>query len=598
MKALIEEINEKLSFILSSLEGRKYEVEDALSDVQDKIDDKIEEAKGYKVDVDAAKEEIKKYEDEIEALENDLSDLTARFSNKDLNAILETGNKEINNQIIIKQKEIAKQREKIAEYTEKARMIKDLLISLKRDKETKKAKLVNLNAVYEYYSTELNRIMDFASDNPDNLVIERVTNEESKDGDYEFKNEPIVDDKPIFDAIKSIENDEDIIVDNEKEDNTIKEEPILENKIDLEEVKHEEPTVQIEESVEHPVVPEEEAINIFDNEINDLNTKEETNYNIFENISKEETNSDKNELSFENNVFNESSNLIENSFEEPQKDIEANIFDDVKEEEETNLKENQKLEEPTVQTGADLLNEFSLFDEDVKERTHEEDLYKDNDNITDLFASDSKDSFDSFDFKALSDSIDREYENIFGNSEEIKLVDEDDNFNLINEEIKDEDLKFDFFGNDEPVEDIVNNINNEKTEITYEEIVNFFKNNNIEFDKFSKEEQEKLKANYDLISYTKTLDILRKNNIRLELIYGAAKIFEMEHNELENVVNKLLIAGQSTLNISYVLGVLPYIKAKDLQEVIDSYGGTIRDANITDLVIKAKHLNELGGGNN
>ena len=99
MKALIEEINEKLSFILSSLESRKYEVEDALSDVQDKIDDKIEEAKGYKVDVDEAKAEIKKYEEEIEALENDLSDLTARFSNKDLEAILETGNKEINNQI-------------------------------------------------------------------------------------------------------------------------------------------------------------------------------------------------------------------------------------------------------------------------------------------------------------------------------------------------------------------------------------------------------------------------------------------------------------------------------------------------------------------
>ena len=155
MKALIEEINEKLSFILSSLESRKFEVEDSLADVQDKIDDKIEEAKGYKVDVDAAKEEIKKYENEIEALENDLSDLTARFSNKDLNAILETGNKEINNQILIKQKEIAKQRERIAEYTEKARMIKDLLISLKRDKETKKAKLVNLNTVYEYYNREL-----------------------------------------------------------------------------------------------------------------------------------------------------------------------------------------------------------------------------------------------------------------------------------------------------------------------------------------------------------------------------------------------------------------------------------------------------------
>ena len=107
-----------------------------------------------------------------------------------------------------------------------------------------------------------------------------------------------------------------------------------------------------------------------------------------------------------------------------------------------------------------------------------------------------------------------------------------------------------------------------------------------------------LKEKFDLISYTKTLDKIRKNNIRLELIYGAAKVFEMEHSELESIINKLLISGQSTLNISYVLNALPYIKANDLQEVIDSYATGIKDANITDLIIKSKHLNELGGGNN
>jgi hypothetical protein len=35
----------------------------------------------------------------------------------------------------------------------------------------------------------------------------------------------------------------------------------------------------------------------------------------------------------------------------------------------------------------------------------------------------------------------------------------------------------------------------------------------------------------------------------------------------------------------------------DLQDVIDSYGASIKDANITDIIIKAKHLKELGGGN-
>ena len=262
----------------------------------------------------------------------------------------------------------------------------------------------------------------------------------------------------------------------------------------------------------------------------------------------------------------------------------VNIFD-----QNNNDFENEKTMEIK---GADLLNEFNIFNEDQTERVHEENLYKDSNNITDLFNDDSKDSFDSFDFKALSESIDREYENIFGSSEDIKLDDED--IELKKEEsIKEEpeEETFNFFDNTEPVEDIVNVENNE-------EINNFFKSNNIDFNKFSTLEQEELKEKFNLINYTKTLDILRKNNIRLEFIYGAAKIFEVDHSELESIINKLLIAGQSTLNISYVLNSLPYIKSLDLQDVINSYGEEIKNANITDLIIKAKHLNEIGGGNN
>ncbi len=568
MKALIEEINEKLGSVLSNLENRKFEVEDALADIQDKIDEKIEEAKNYKTDVDASKEEIKKYEDEIKSLENDLKDLNERFSNKDLNAILETGNKEINNQIVLKQIEIDKERERIAEYTEKARMIKDLLVSLKKDKEAKKNKLSDLNMAFEYYSNELNKLMDYALENPDNLVEEEPT-EEVEEIKYEFKNEPIVDDKVVFDAIESIENDEDT-KEEVQEDNALEEQ---EESFE-EEHKVEEPIYEEKFNEENTEIEEETSEEVEEKEVN---TFDDNSVNIFN-------------VAFDNEEPNQSETI------EPEEEVK---------------------EEPV---------QDDIFAYDDKERVHEEDLYQNESNIVNLFNHDSDDSFDSFDFKALSDSIDKEYENIFGSSEEIKLHDEDDIFAVKNEEpqetleqeetkapevvenkeeinLVDENASFDFFGNTEPIENIIepnifdNNVAPEKTEDN-PEVVNFFKNNNIDFSKFAKEEQDSLIKGFNVVSYTKTLDILRKNNIKLDMIYGASKVFEMAHSELEAIINKLLLAGQSTLNISYVLNALPYIKTIDLQDVIDSYGENIKNANITDLVIKAKHLSELSGGNN
>lgn len=506
MKALIEEFNDKLKVLLEELKGKKAELETSLAEVQEKIDVKIEEAKRYKVDVDDAKREISKLEGEISSLEDDLADLTNRFSNRDLGAILETGNKEINNQIVIRQSEIARQREKINEYTEKARTIKDLLISLKRDKESKKNKLLNCEGVYKYYLDELNRVMRYAEENPNDLA----TDEESSGEAYVYENEPVIDeDKPIFDEIESIDKEPDV-----------------------------------EETFIEPV-----------------------------------------EVPFE--------------------------------------------EEPAMVVESKQKDENNIFDNDLEENhVHEEDLYKDESNINDLFARDSKDSFDSFDFKALSDTIDKEYESIFGSSlgdaedllsdeevpkveekeivdpiEGIPYMDEDPLAGLNENESMDNAGEFNFFGDTEPIEDIIKEPVNEQVlePISEEpkqdniEIVNFFASNNLDFNKFSKEDQEKLEKYFNLVNFTKTLDILRKNNINLEYLYGSADIFKVIHSELESIISKLLVAGQSSTNISYVLNALPLINSFDLQDVIDSYGPQIKEANITDLIVKAKHLKELGG---
>ena len=158
MRELIEEINTKLKDIINDLIKKRIEVSESLNVVQEKIDDKIEEAKGYKNNVDAAKDSIRLFESEIESLKSDLQELNTRFSNKDLNAIIDAGNREINGKIAVREKEIAKQREKISELTERARTIKDLLINLKKDKESKKSRLDNLNDVIYYYEQEINKM--------------------------------------------------------------------------------------------------------------------------------------------------------------------------------------------------------------------------------------------------------------------------------------------------------------------------------------------------------------------------------------------------------------------------------------------------------
>ncbi len=487
MKALIEEINNKLKNILNELRNEKEEMETSLDSVQNKIDEKIEEAKGYKLSVDGYQEEVRRLEGEISDLEADYQDLKERFANKDLNVVLETANKEINAKIVERQKEITKQRDRINEYTEKARMIKDLLVNLKKDKDTKKEKLDNLNKCLNYYEKELEKIMSFADENPDNLnaVIEEPTLDAQEDKEeiedtFEYNDEPITFDNEVFDAIESIE----------KEDNN---EAVEDVKIDS---------------------PKE------DNEQELKQENEDNNYNsLFD------------EFKVTDNDYND---LVD-------------IKDDKENTEESNKE----------------------------------------DNISNLFANESNE--EKIDFASLNNSINEEYANIFGNSDDINIEDDVKD----NNEIKEDTTDFsDIF-----TDDILTSFKPEEEKVENNDVDNFFKNNNLDFNLFNKEEQEKLINNYDLISYTKTLDILRKNNIKLDYLYNSANIFMISHDELESIINKLLLAGQSTQNISYVLNTLSMINSYDLQTVIDSYGESIKDANITDLIIKAKHLKELNGGN-
>lgn len=468
---LINEINSKLKAIISELETKKSECEKVLDEVKSKIDKKIDEAKGYKVDVDNAKEKIKSLEEEIKALEVDLTDLNERFGKKDLNAIVEAGNKEINAKMIAKQNEITKYREKIGELTEKARAIKDLLINLKKDKEIKTERLDNYTKALKYYSKELNRIIDFSSENPENLVIEPT---------FEVKKYDNVNlDSPVFDEISQMDEPEDEETETSsavKEEVKTEEEPVSDyQKIDFK---------ALNDSIDS------EYASIFGTGLDDDDHKESEPVAPF----KEEV-----------------------TEEEPSKD--------------------EVKDEP-------VSNDLNIFE-------HE--------NVSD--------GDGSFSFDGLSEAD-------LNAEPEAPLDDK-------KVEVKDNSLSFESFtpSNDET-----------------EELANLFTENGVDYYKFTATDQDRLKSNYNKEMYKKVFDVLKRNNIKLDSIYDSADLFTTSTPaEIEHVISKLLLAGQTTSNISYVLSALPLINSFDLNEVVKSYGPKVSEANITDLIVKAKHLNDLGG---
>lgn len=508
----INEINGRLKSILNELSNEKDELSSALEVVQQRIDSKIDEAKGYKTNVDEYKAHIAGLEEEIASFEKDLNDLKENYGNKGLDAIVEVGTKEINAKIVSKQKEIAKQVEKINELTDRARTIKELLINLKKDKKDKKDRFDSVSIALEYYSGELNKIIEYSENNSESLVYLPITDEEVET-DVPIIDEPI-DDSPVFDEIASIDKEE------SSEDTDKTSEEKKDDEVEVEE------TTDKEISNESDLVKEEESPEL-ENDSSLFLKDEDMNLNSFD-----------------------------SKFDFKLDDDNQNIFDEKTSEE-------------------DLIKEEDLED------THFDDT------ISSLFAT-QKDN--TIDFKTLNDSIDKEYENIFGKSLESDehKSNEVNDFKFLNS--KEEDghtglTNLDIFGNSSKKNspDIVSN---------------FFITNKLDFDRFSEDNQKYIRSVFSPISFTKVLEVLRKNNIELDAIYTNPNVFEMDSSELDSIISKLLISGQSVHNISLVLGTLPKITLIDLNEVINSYGMNVSKADITDIIIKAKHLSDIGKAGN
>ena len=177
--------------------------------------------------------------------------------------------------------------------------------------------------------------------------------------------------------------------------------------------------------------------------------------------------------------------------------------------------------------------------------------------------------------KNIEQKIDNAYNEVFGQP-------------LENNEIKKDPTMTDIFGN--PIKEETINKANEK------QIEEMFTVNGINLKQFKEEDQNYLKQNYNEQNYQNIINTLNRNNINLDNVYYAPNIFvEMTDSELENILNKLIGAGQSLEAIGLILEKFPRIKNYNLDQAIMNYGEYIKDIDITELIMKAKELSN--GGN-
>lgn len=556
MDSLIKEINANLKTIIDTIKENLDNSISTLDNIQIQMDKKVEEAKKYKVQVDTAKDRIKELELDNKSLELSLNELSEKYGKLNLVSVVEAGNREIKLKINDNLKEINRQKEHIAELTNKARTIKDLLMNLKKDKTVKEERLEKLKVVYSYYSERLNDIIDYAFDHAENLMDYRSNisflnyDEEDNEEDGEAKIVEL-ENTMVFDEIANIDEnknfkDEMTFISNQIE-NEMNSTPSNINDIikrSLEDIEEKEELEEINE-VQEP----SDTTQVFDTIINDTFEENEENNNEVEEEIFEETIQPTEEI-----------NNIEMTVNEEESNLNTNINTDISNVNDTDIVS---------------VDEDKFLEEENENRINQ---------INDLFSNfENTNLIPTGEIKPIQNieaKIDNAYMDVFG-----QPLEEND----LNK--KDPTLT-DIFGNPIKKEELSENVKIGK------KIEELFVENGIDFNKFKEEEKNYLKEIYEEEKFNNILDTLKRNKINLDNIYNAFNIFgEMTANELENLINKLVNVGQSVEAIGVILEKLPKVKKYNLDEAIMSYGDYVKDIDITELIIKAKELYKNGGNN-
>ena len=574
MDSLIKEINENLKTIIDTMKDNLDNSVTTLDNIQIQMDKKVEEAKKYKIQVDSAKEKIKELEADNRSLELSLTELNEKFGKLNLVSIVEAGNREIKTKINDNVKEINKQKEYIAELTNKARTIKDLLMNLKKDKTVKEERLEKVRVVYNYYSDRLNDIIDYAFNHAENLMdYKNSMNYISYDEDDEESGETKaieLENTMVFDEIANIDENKNFKDEMTFISSQIDEEINKSTNVDdiikrsLEEFENRN-IIEDEEITDKEIIAVEEPVDstqVFDTIINenyeteDENLVEVTDVDDVEEIYVEEPNEVKEDV---------------NTIEEIRIDEEPSEVDEM-----TLLNTDLKTDIANV-NDSDIVSvdEDKFLDEENEMRLNK---------INDLFSNFENTSIvptgEIQPIQGVEEKIDNAYMDIFGQP-----------LNSADLNKKDPTLT-DIFGNPIPKNELSEEV---KVGKKLEEL---FIENGIDFNKFREDEKTYLKEIYEEEKFNNILNTLKRNKINLDNIYNAFNIFgEISANELENLISKLLNVGQSVEAIGIVLEKLPKVKKYNLDEAIMSYGDYIKDIDITELIMKAKELYKNGGNN-
>lgn len=576
MDSLIKEINENLKAIIDTTKENLDNSINTLDNIQIQMDKKVEEAKKYKVQVDSAKSKIKELEADNKSLELSLTELNEKYGKMNLVSIVEAGNREIKLKINDNLKEINKQKEHIAELTNKARTIKDLLINLKKDKTVKEERLEKLKLVYSYYSDRLNDIIDYAFDHAENLMdyrsnISFVNYDEDDREDSEEKKAIDLENTMVFDEIANIDEnknfkdemtfisnqiDEEIGNKSSNIDDIIKRSlDDFENRDKIEDKTNEEEIVEVDEPID--------TTQVFDTIINDSFDTSDTFEVNDDATDTEKVNVDKTNEVVESIDTDRSETHSENE-EMSQEELESSLNTEVKTDT-TNVNDKDIVS----------VDEDKFLDEENEMRINKiNDLFSNFENTNLVPTSEIKP------VQGVEEKIDNAYMDIFG-----QPLEEND----LN---KKEPTLTDIFGNPIKKEELSEEV---KVGKKLEEL---FVENGIDFNKFREDEKNYLKEIYDEEKFNNILNTLKRNKINLDNIYNAFNIFgEISANELENLISKLINVGQSVEAIGIILEKLPKVKKYNLDEAIMSYGDYVKDIDITELIMKAKELYKNGGNN-
>lgn len=612
MNGLIKETNENLKAIINTMKENLDTATNSLEALQSQMDKKVEEAKKYKIQVDNAKENIKRIEEDNTNLELSLNELTDKYSKLNLVNIIEAGNKEIKFKINENIKEINKNREHIAELTNKARTIKDLLINLKKDKNIKEERLENLRIAYEFYSKNLNEIIEYTYNNPDSLDSLEFhnynidTTETEDDITEEIKDYSDLENTMVFEEIAFIDEnnafkDETSYIDDEN----IEEEHYSDEEIEEtdEERFNEETILNDEYDEEQEEIDEIEENNEFedDNVTFESNSKVEESKDIEENNTK--TNIDLEALdstktidefittdyTFDENF--EDINVELNLDKEETEDKEEDIFTEQIEEDSASKENIFKIEAPTNNLEIEETN-FNFDINGINELNSE--VEENNDY--------NKFELEDNSFDITGNTRINEISNLLTNLEntktetiEIDNIEEKINnaINVTEKNIIEDQTTTtltDIFGNPIKAEEIDTSIKQVK------KIEEIFVENGVDFNKFKEDEQNYLNQIYDETKFIEIFNILNKYKINVDNLYYSFNIFgEIGSDELDTIITKLINIGQSIETIGMILEKMPKIKKYNLDEAITSYNDEIKNVNITELIMRAKELYNNGG---